>query len=147
MSHHDTGEPGLPLDRIDHLVLTVADVEASIAFYTRTLGMRAVTFGDGRRALTFGDAKINLHPASDPIRPHAHRPTSGSGDLCLVADTTIDRIEAHLQAIGTPIEEGPVARTGALGPILSCYVRDPDGNLVEISTYRQAPEHPLTPDH
>jgi catechol 2,3-dioxygenase-like lactoylglutathione lyase family enzyme len=121
--------------RLDHLVLTVADIERSVAFYERALGMRAVMFGDGRRALEFGQSKINLHLAGHEIPPHAARPVPGTADLCLVTDAGIDRIVDHLTACGTPIELGPVPRTGARGPVLSCYVRDPDRNLVEISTY------------
>lgn len=124
------------IDRLDHLVLTVHDVEASVAFYTRVLGMRAITFGNGRRALAFGRQKINLHPAAAPLQPHAARPTPGSADLCLIAATPIDRVMAELQQAGVVVEQGPVARTGASGPITSVYFRDPDDNLIEVSRYR-----------
>jgi catechol 2,3-dioxygenase-like lactoylglutathione lyase family enzyme len=120
---------------LDHLVLTVADVEASVAFYERVLGMRPVTFGGGRRALSFGAGKINLHEAGRELLPHAARPTPGSADLCLVTPHPQTRVLEHLAACGVPVESGPVPRTGALGPFTSTYVRDPDGNLVEISTY------------
>lgn len=123
----------MEIDRLDHLVLTVADVEASIAFYTRVLGMRAVSFGQGRRALAFGRQKINLHPAQAPLAPHAQRPTPGSADLCLIIRTPLDQARRELDAAGVAVEQGPVARTGATGPILSLYLRDPDGNLIEIS--------------
>jgi catechol 2,3-dioxygenase-like lactoylglutathione lyase family enzyme len=123
------------ITRLDHLVLTVADVGRSIEFYARVLGMRPIEFGDGRRALTFGDSKINLHRAGAEHPPHAAQPTPGSGDLCFVTASTADQVLRHLAACGVTIEEGPVRRTGALGPMLSCYLRDPDGNLVEISTY------------
>ncbi len=118
---------------LDHLVLTVTDVEASAAWYGRVLGMRRVTFGAGRVALAFGDQKINLHPASGPFSPHATAPTPGSADLCFLASAPLTEVQAHLAACGIAVEEGPVARTGATGPLLSVYVRDPDGNLIEIS--------------
>ncbi|MEU0600672.1 VOC family protein [Streptomyces sp. NPDC006393] len=128
-------EPGIVISDLDHLVLTVADVERTIAFYQEVLGMRAVTFGNGRRALSFGNSKINLHEAGRELLPHAARPTPGSADLCLVTEAPQEQVLAHLAACGAPVEEGPVPRTGALGPVLSTYLRDPDGNLVEISTY------------
>ena len=118
---------------LDHLVLTVADPAATVAFYTRVLGMEARSFGAGRQALHFGDQKINLHPSAAPIRPHAAAPTAGSADLCFLSETPLDDWQAHLEALGVAVEEGPVDRTGATGPIRSLYVRDPDGNLVEIS--------------
>ncbi|MFF9819726.1 VOC family protein [Streptomyces sp. NPDC014006] len=130
-----TPEPGIVISGLDHLVLTVTDVERTIAFYRRVLGMRPVTFGDGRRALSFGSNKINLHRAGGELLPHAARPTPGSADLCLVTETPQEQVLAHLAACGVPVEEGRVPRTGALGPILSTYLRDPDGNLVEVSTY------------
>jgi catechol 2,3-dioxygenase-like lactoylglutathione lyase family enzyme len=120
------------LAHIDHLVLTVADIEATVAFYAR-LGMERVTFGDGRTALAFGDAKINLHQAGREFDPKARRPVPGSEDFCLIAETPVDRIAAHLVACGIALEAGPVRRTGATGPILSLYLRDPDGNLVELA--------------
>lgn len=125
----------LTVTRIDHLVLTVSDIARSIEFYEGVLGMRAVTFGDGRRALEFGQSKINLHLVGNEITPHAARPVPGSADLCLVTDRAMEVVVDHMAAWGIPIEEGPVRRTGAMGPVLSCYVRDPDGNLVEVSTY------------
>lgn len=121
------------LDRLDHLVLTVADLDRTIAFYRDVLGMRLETFGQGRKALTFGDQKINLHEAGHEFEPKALRPTRGSADLCFLAATPLERVAAHVGALGVAIEEGPVRRTGATGPILSIYVRDPDGNLVEIA--------------
>ncbi|WP_107060109.1 VOC family protein [Streptomyces sp. NRRL F-5123] len=130
---------------LDHLVLTVADVEAGIAFYERVLGMRPVTFGDGRRALAFGTVKINLHPAGRELLPHAARPTPGSADLCLVTPYPQARVLEHLAACGVPVEAGPVPRTGALGPFTSTYLRDPDGNLVEISSYPQEQGHQAAP--
>lgn len=126
---------GITLERLDHLVLTVTDIERSIGFYTKVLGMRAVTFGTGRRALHFGPHKINLHQAGREIDPKAAHPTVGSADLCLVSVTPVDSIIEHLVACRVPLEEGPVARTGAQGPITSVYFRDPDGNLIELAAY------------
>jgi catechol 2,3-dioxygenase-like lactoylglutathione lyase family enzyme len=131
------------LDRLDHLVLTVADVDATVAFYERVLGMRAITFGQGRRALEFGRQKINLHPAGHEFEPKAERPTPGSGDLCFISAVALDEVIAHLEACGVAIEEGPVPRTGAVGPMDSVYFRDPDGNLLEVSVPRVAePDRP-----
>lgn len=122
------------IDRLDHLVLTVADIPAAIDFYTRVLGMQHVTF-NGRHALTFGSSKINLHQAGREFEPKAERPTPGSADVCLIAADPLPEVIAHLEAAGVPIEEGPVTRTGATGPITSVYIRDPDQNLVELSNY------------
>ena len=126
----------MQIERLDHLVLTVADVDATIAFYTQALGMAAVTFAGGRRALQFGSQKINLHPAAQPIIPHARQPTSGSADLCFIATTPLSEVIDHLARQGVAIELGPVPRTGAMGLITSVYVRDPDGNLIEVSHYQ-----------
>jgi catechol 2,3-dioxygenase-like lactoylglutathione lyase family enzyme len=123
------------IERLDHLVLTVADVAATCAFYQRVLGMETVTFGTGRKALVFGQQKINLHQAGREFEPKAMWPTRGSADLCLIAATPLATVSAHLAACGVGIEEGPVARTGAVGPITSLYFRDPDGNLIEVATY------------
>lgn len=117
----------------DHLVLTVADIEATCAFYERVQGMRRVAFGAGRVALQFGRQKINLHQAGREFEPKALRPTPGSADLCFLAALPLDSVLAHLAAAGVAIEEGPVVRNGALGPIRSVYLRDPDGNLLEIA--------------
>ncbi len=121
------------ITHLDHLVLTVADLDATEAFYTQALGMTAITFGAGRRALTFGQQKINLHQQDRTFEPKAHRPTAGSADLCFVVDEDLDVVVAHLKALDMVIEEGPVQRTGAIGPIVSVYVRDPDQNLIELS--------------
>jgi catechol 2,3-dioxygenase-like lactoylglutathione lyase family enzyme len=125
--------PTMRIDRLDHLVLTVKDLEATIAFYAGHLGMEPQTFGDGRRALAFGRQKINLHRAGAEFEPKAAAPTPGSGDLCFVADGPIEAIAAEL---GELVELGPVERTGALGTMDSVYLRDPDANLIEISVYR-----------
>ncbi len=118
---------------LDHLVLTVADIPRTCEFYTRALGMRVVRFGEGRVALQFGRQKINLHQADRTFEPKAARPMPGSADLCFLLGGTLDAAVAHLAALAVPIEEGPVERTGANGPIRSIYVRDPDGNLVELA--------------
>lgn len=128
-------EPGLRISGLDHLVLTVADVERTVAFYERVLGMRPVSFGEGRRALAFGSSKINLHEVGREILPRAAHPVAGSADLCLVTQAPQSQVVEHLEACGVAVEEGPVPRTGALGPITSTYLRDPDGNLIEVSTY------------
>lgn len=123
------------LDRLDHLVLTVRDIDATIDFYTRVLGMQAVTFGEGRRALHFGQQKINLHQAGAEFDPKAARPAPGSADLCFISRTPLEQVMQHLASCGVSLELLPSRRTGAQGAIQSLYVRDPDGNLIEISTY------------
>jgi catechol 2,3-dioxygenase-like lactoylglutathione lyase family enzyme len=125
----------MEIDRIDHVVLTVADVAATVDFYRDVLGMRPVTFGEGRHALVFGQQKLNLHQAGHEFEPKARQPTAGSADLCLIAATPLPEVIAHLREHGVDIEEGPVARTGATGQITSIYLRDPDGNLIEVSNY------------
>jgi len=124
------------IDRLDHLVLTVASIDATAEFYTRVLGMEVVTFGAGRTALAFGTSKINLHEAGKEFEPKARRPTPGSADICLIVEDGITEVMAELAAAGVDTEEGPVPRTGATGPITSCYLRDPDGNLIELSNYQ-----------
>jgi catechol 2,3-dioxygenase-like lactoylglutathione lyase family enzyme len=126
------------IDRIDHVVMTVRDLDATCAFYTRVLGMRVVTFGGGRKALAFGAQKINLHLAGHEFEPKAAHPTPGSVDLCLIATGTLNDVVAHLAACAVTLIEGPVAKTGATGPIRSVYFRDPDANLIEVSTYEAA---------
>lgn len=123
------------IDRLDHVVLTVMDISATIAFYSRVLGMQEITFGDQRKALVFGQQKINLHSAGRPVAPHAASPTLGSADLCFIVAGGIEDVLDHLQACGVVLEAGPVPRTGATGPITSVYFRDPDGNLLEVATY------------
>jgi catechol 2,3-dioxygenase-like lactoylglutathione lyase family enzyme len=126
------------IERLDHLVLTVRDIAATCDFYSTVLGMEVVTFGAGRKALAFGQQKFNLHEAGREFEPKAERPTPGSADLCLIADGSLNEVIDHLRACGVPILEGPVQRTGALGPITSVYFRDPDQNLIEVSTYGAA---------
>lgn len=126
----------MQIDRLDHLVLTVADIATTCAWYSRVLGMRVVAF-NGRTALAFGEQKINLHQQGHEFEPKAAHPLSGSADLCFITRTPLDQVLAHLQANSVPMIEGPVQRTGAVGPITLVYVRDPDGNLIEVSNYRQ----------
>jgi catechol 2,3-dioxygenase-like lactoylglutathione lyase family enzyme len=123
------------IDRLDHLVLTVADIDWTCAFYTRVLGMEVVKFGDGRTALKFGRQKINLHAADNIPSLVADKPTPGSADLCFIAATPLTEVMAHLENCGVPIVAGPGPRAGAIGTIQSVYLRDPDRNLVEISNY------------
>jgi catechol 2,3-dioxygenase-like lactoylglutathione lyase family enzyme len=124
--------------RLDHLVLTVADIGVTVDFYQRVMGMRAITFGDGRRALRFGEQKINLHEVGREFDPRARRATPGSADLCFLVEEPVETLVSQLAGLGVPIEVGPVTRSGALGPIRSIYFRDPDGNLIEVA--HQLPE-------
>lgn len=121
------------IDHVDHIVLTTRDPERCIDFYTRALGMRLETFGEGRVAFRFGEQKINLHVSGREFEPKADRPTPGSLDLCFIASVPLAEVIARLEASGIRIIEGPVRRTGAAYPITSIYVRDPDLNLVEIA--------------
>ncbi|UOD50717.1 VOC family protein [Orrella daihaiensis] len=128
------------IDHLDHLVLTTANEQACIDFYTRVLGMRLEIFTGGtppveRKAFVFGNQKINLHIAGKEFEPKAHLPTPGSADLCFIADRPIAQVIEALKAKHWTMIEGPVMRTGATGPIESVYVRDPDNNLIEISQY------------
>lgn len=123
------------VDVLDHLVLTVADLDRTVDFYRRALGMRPVTFGAGRRALAFGTSKINLHQVGAEFTPRAAHATPGSADLCFVTGTPLTEVLAHLAREGVPVELGPVSRTGAMGEMNSIYLRDPDGNLIEVSNY------------
>jgi catechol 2,3-dioxygenase-like lactoylglutathione lyase family enzyme len=121
------------VDHLDHLVLTVRDVDATCAFYAHALGMEPLTFGEGRKALRFGSQKINLHQAGREFEPKATHPTPGSADLCFLTTVPLAGVIDHLRGCGVPIVEGPVDRTGAEGPIRSVYIRDPDGNFVEVA--------------
>jgi len=121
------------IDHLDHLVLTTCDVEACTDFYTRVLGMQLETFGAGRLALRYGNQKINIHVRGQEFEPKAHLPVPGALDLCFIASVDLEQVIAHLQHAQWPILQGPIQRTGATGPILSVYVRDPDLNLIEIS--------------
>lgn len=123
------------INRIDHLVLTVADIDRTVEFYTRILGMEKIEFGEGRIALTCGEQKINLHQLGKEFEPKAEQVKAGSADLCFIIDTPIAQAIEHLQQHGVELIEGPVSRTGARGKIISAYLRDPDGNLLEVSNY------------
>ena len=123
----------IAIERLDHLVLTVADIDRTCGFYAGILGMTVETFGQGRKALRFGDQKINLHQAGHEFEPKARKPTPGSGDLCFLAQAAMAEIVADLQRSGVAIELGPVEREGAAGRLISVYIRDPDGNLIEIA--------------
>ncbi|EBP1649903.1 VOC family protein [Salmonella enterica] len=123
------------IDRIDHLVLTVSDISTTIIFYEEVLGFSAVTFKQNRKALIFGAQKINLHQQEMEFEPKASRPTPGSADLCFITSTPINDVVSEILQAGISIVEGPVERTGATGEIMSIYIRDPDGNLIEISQY------------
>jgi catechol 2,3-dioxygenase-like lactoylglutathione lyase family enzyme len=118
---------------LDHLVLTVASIEATCAFYTVVMGMTVETFAEGRKALHFGDQKINLHLAGHEFEPKADTPVPGSGDLCFITQTPILEVVDTLKTHKVSIIAGPVARTGAIGDLISVYFRDPDGNLIEVS--------------
>ena len=127
----------MKVQSLDHLVLTVGDIAETVGFYEGVLGMVAEVFtardGTTRTALKFGSQKINLHKAGAEFAPHAATPARGSADLCFLSDKPLMQWQAHLAAQGVGIEDGPVERTGATGPILSVYIRDPDGNLIEIA--------------
>ena len=128
---------GFAIDRIDHFVLTVRDLQTSLRFYERVLGARVVppVGGRGPTAVAFGRQKINLHEKGREFEPKATHPTMGAGDFCLITEAPIDAVMRHLEACGAAVEVGPVPRHGALGPMTSVYFRDPDGNLVEVAKY------------
>jgi catechol 2,3-dioxygenase-like lactoylglutathione lyase family enzyme len=126
------------IDRIDHIVITAFDVERTIDFYARVLGMEPITFAGGRRGLAFGRQKINLHQAGREFEPKALKPTPGSIDLCFITEIPLEDVVAHVKGCGVKIAAGPVEKTGALGPMQSIYFRDPDGNLIEVSKYEDA---------
>uniref|UniRef100_A0A8D0GEZ5 Glyoxalase domain-containing protein 5 n=1 Tax=Sphenodon punctatus TaxID=8508 RepID=A0A8D0GEZ5_SPHPU len=121
--------------RMDHLVLTVKSIEDTMAFYSGVLGMEIITFKGNRKALCFGSQKFNLHEAGKEFEPKAHKPVPGSIDICLITETPLEQLMEHLKVWEVTIEEGPVTRTGASGPITSIYFRDPDRNLIELSNY------------
>lgn len=125
----------MKVSHLDHLVLTVADIEISCQFYQSALNFEVITFGENRKALQFGNQKINLHQVGQEFEPKALHPTAGSADLCFIAETTLEEVIAHLQTQNIDIIEGPIKRTGAMGKILSIYLRDPDQNLIEIANY------------
>ena len=125
----------MKIDRIDHVVLTAFDVDRTVDFYTRVMGIEAITFAGGRRGLSFGRQKINLHQAGREFEPKALKPTPGSLDLCFITETPLEQVVARLKENGVVVADGPVQKTGALGPMMSVYFRDPDGNLIEVSNY------------
>ncbi len=126
------------VESIDHIVLTVKNIDATCVFYARALGMRVTTFSGGRKALSFGVQKINLHQYGQELIPKAKEPTPGAADLCFITGVPVSKVIEHLNKNGIEILEGPVQRTGAVGPIMSVYFRDIDGNLIEISNYESA---------
>src|SRR5256885_17219214 len=128
----------ITIDRIDHVVVTAFDVDRTIDFYSRVLGMEPITFAGGRRGLAFGRQKINLHQAGREFEPKALKPTPGSIDLCFITQSPLDDVVAHVKGCGLKIAEGPVEKTGALGPMQSIHFPDPDGNLIEVSKYENA---------
>ena len=125
----------LSIERIDHIVITVNDIEKTCRFYCDVLGMTETQYDDNRRALYFGRQKINLHPIPNDINPRASKPTTGAMDICLVSESSIDEVVSTLNHHGITIEQGPVERQGALGTMCSVYFRDPDGNLIEVAHY------------
>jgi catechol 2,3-dioxygenase-like lactoylglutathione lyase family enzyme len=122
---------------LDHLVLTVQDLDSTVDFYTRVLGMTVSAFAEGRLALKFGTQKINLHELGSELQPNARRTQAGSADLCFLSGEPLDSWVDHLEQEGVQLIGGPVRQTGALGPMDSIYCRDPDGNLVEIASYQR----------
>jgi len=123
------------IDRIDHIVITAFDLDRTIDFYSKVMGMEPITFAGGRRGLAFGKQKINLHQSGREFEPKALKPTPGSMDLCFITETPLAEVISHLKSHGVVIAQGPVEKSGALGPMMSVYFRDPDGNLVEVSNY------------
>jgi len=123
----------MQVSSIDHIVITVHDIDKTIAFYTRVLGMEPVSFAEGRKALVFGAQKINLHKFGEEIKPNAGNPLPGSVDICFLTDTPIQQVISHLDACDVAIIDGPTEKKGAGGPLLSIYIRDPEGNLIEIA--------------
>ena len=128
----------MKIDAIDHIVLTVRDITTTCQFYQRVLGMTVITSEEGRKALTFGSQKFNLHQLGREFEPKAEFPTAGSIDICLVTSTPMTEVIKHLHSNCVDIIEGPVQRSGAVGSIVSVYLRDPDSNLIEISNYIKA---------
>lgn len=131
----------ISVERVDHIVFTVQNIEATCVFYTRVLGLTVQVYefgGAKRRSLHFGEQKINLHEAGNEFEPKAFRPAPGAIDICFITSTPIDDVIAHLGDCGVAIEDGPGMRTGALGKMRSVYFRDPDRNLIEVSNYAEA---------
>ncbi|RDI45669.1 VOC family protein [Falsibacillus pallidus] len=127
----------MKIDSLDHLVLTVKNIEETCNFYEEALGMEVVDFGEGRKALKFGSQKINLHQKGKEFEPKADKPTAGSADLCFITSVPVSKVMDHLKNCSIEVIEGPVDRTGAMGKIKSVYFRDPDLNLIEVSNYQE----------
>jgi catechol 2,3-dioxygenase-like lactoylglutathione lyase family enzyme len=123
----------MKISKLDHLVLTVTNLETTASFYVSVLGMVKEVFAGGRIALKCGSQKINLHERGKEFEPRANKPTPGSADLCFITQAPLDDAMAHVRRCGVEIIEGPVDRTGANGPIRSFYFRDPDQNLIEVA--------------
>lgn len=126
------------ITNIDHIVMTVKDINVTVHFYESVLGMVKVTFGKDRVALKFGNQKINLHEQGKEFEPNADQPIPGSVDLCFITDTKLEAAMEHVKSKGVQIIDGPVARTGATGSIISFYFRDPDNNLIEVANYEKS---------
>jgi len=124
----------MTIERIDHLVLTVADIETTCNFYTDVLGMQVETFAEGRKALTFGNQKLNLHQKGKEFEPKADHPTPGAIDICFITNDSVEQIKQELENKNIPTQ-GLFERSGATGKIRSVYFRDPDQNLIEVSNY------------
>lgn len=125
----------MKIDRFDHVVFTVKDIDASCEFYARVLGMEIVTFGENRKALSFGSQKINLQQLGRESALRADKPTPGSADVCFITTLSLSDVIAHLNFCGVELIAGPVERNGARGLMMSLYFRDPDKNLIEVSKY------------
>lgn len=123
------------ISHMDHLVLTVKNIQDTVDFYTRVMGMEEIQFGSGRKALAFGQQKLNLHQSGKEFEPKAKHPTPGAIDICLITKSPLADVQKHIESCNVTIEEGPIQRTGAVGPIMSIYFRDPDFNLIEVSNY------------
>ena len=123
----------MKVSKLDHFIITANNLEKTIDFYSRILGMEQQTYSDGRKALIFGDQKINLHEAGKEFKPHAQNPLPGSADLCFITRTPMQQVISHLTTCNVSIIEGPLEKSGASGPLLSIYIRDPDNNLIEIA--------------
>ena len=128
----------MDITNIDHIVLTVKDINVTVEFYESVLGMVAEIFSEDRVALRFGNQKINLHKQGQEFEPKANKPIPGSGDFCFITETRLDVAMEHVRSNGVEILEGPVARTGATGAIISFYFRDPDSNLIEVANYTKS---------
>jgi catechol 2,3-dioxygenase-like lactoylglutathione lyase family enzyme len=128
----------MKIDSIDHVVFTVKDIEATCDFYSKVLGMKIVTFGQGRKALAFGSQKINLQQLGRESTLIAGKPTSRSADICFITSVPLSEVVTHLSSFGVKLIGGPIERDGARGVMMSVYFRDPDLNLVEVSNYRSA---------